>query len=245
MPHKKLVAVLVACSLACFGGWTAAAADGDKPAEPTTAPAQRPTAEGPKKSEVLIYRSRALDKLIARTMDVKEPLATRLENKLVDARLFDNRVLIFAAARKSDACLRFFSILLHGSAMRNGDQEASEELGNFTRLAIDTSSPKEASELKTFFERWHLTAPAGDDVLPAVVEPDGQLVTATTAAELWPGAKREAAPLTAFLKKSTRPCRTRRSVWPMRSFRLAARTNACSSNRAPIGAAGVTFGAVS
>jgi hypothetical protein len=104
MPHKKPVAVLVACSLACFGGWTAAFADGDKPAEPTTAPAKRPTEEGQKKPEVLIYRSPALDKLIARTMEIKEPLATRLESKLVDARLFENRVLIFAAARKSDAC---------------------------------------------------------------------------------------------------------------------------------------------
>jgi hypothetical protein len=203
MLHKKPVAVLVACSLACFSGW--AVADGDKPAEPTTAPAHRPTEEGQKKPEVLIYRSPALDKLIARTMDVKEPLAARLENKLVDARLFENRVLIFAAARKSDACQRFFSILLHGSAMRNGDQEASEQLGNFTRLAIDTSAPAGASELKTFFEKWHLTAPAGDDALLAVVDPDGQLIAATTAAELWPGAKREAAQLTAFLKKNEPP----------------------------------------
>ena len=100
MLHKKPVAVLVACSLACFSGW--AVADGDKPAEPATAPAHRPAEEGQKKPEVLMYRSPALDKLIARTMDVKEPLATRIENKLVDARLFENRVLIFAAARKSD-----------------------------------------------------------------------------------------------------------------------------------------------
>jgi hypothetical protein len=206
MPPRKLVIALIGWSLACFGPLTAASvADDGKPAEPTTAPANRPAEESHKKPQVFVYRSPAVERLIARAMDDKKPLETRLENDLFDARLFANRVLIFAAARKSDACQRFFSILLYGAAMRNGDEKAQAELGNFTHLAIDVSAPGGASELKTFLEKWHLSAPAGDDAVLAVVDHDGQLVAATTAAELWSGAKMEAAPLTTFLKQHEGP----------------------------------------
>jgi hypothetical protein len=201
MPHKKLVVALLACLLGCLGDWTAASvADGDKPSERTTATGSQPADRGQKPSEVLIYRSAALDKFIARAMDKKEPLEARLETALLDARLFENRVLIFAAARKTDACERYFSILFHGLAMHNGDREANEELGNFTRLAIDTSAPGRADEVKALFAKWRLAAPAADDALLAVIAPDGQLVASTTAAALWPG-KQDAAPLTAFLKQ--------------------------------------------
>lgn len=138
---------------------------------------------------------------IERRMNSQEPLDTRLQSALFDARPFENRVLIFAARPKSQACRRYFAILSF-----NGDQTARETVANdFTRLDVDPQAHGRDADVKTFLARWSLTTPGPDDALLAIVDRDGRLVASTTARKLSLGNDGDAEELTVFLKKHEGP----------------------------------------
>jgi hypothetical protein len=150
------------------------------------------------------YQPPTLEQLITRALESKKPLDVRLDDALYDSRLFENRILILATSAKSAACRRIFGIL-YGQESREGDDQAREALGNFTRIQIDSSAPRYAAELKTFLARWNLTSPARDDALLAIVDREGRLVATTTTQELWPKEKPDSKALAAFLKKHEGP----------------------------------------
>ncbi|HEX4070880.1 MAG TPA: thioredoxin family protein, partial [Planctomycetaceae bacterium] len=150
------------------------------------------------------YRPQTLEQQITRALESKKPLDVRLGGALEDARLFENHILIVAVSPKSVACRRIFAIQ-YGEDSHAGDEQASEALGNFTRISIDASAPRYAAELTTFLARWNLTSPAPDDALLAVIDQQGRLVSATTAKELWPKRIRNGEALAAFLKQHEGP----------------------------------------
>jgi uncharacterized GH25 family protein len=150
------------------------------------------------------YRAPTLEKLISKAMDVKKPLAARLQGDCYEARLFENYVLILAGSPKDAACRRFFSILYRRDT-HEGDGEARDTLDNFRLLALDVSRPERAAELKKFLSRSDAPSFSVDDTTFAIVDTEGHLVVATTAKKLWPDKSMDAKALTAFLKQHLPP----------------------------------------
>ncbi|HLN30290.1 MAG TPA: sigma-70 family RNA polymerase sigma factor [Gemmataceae bacterium] len=142
--------------------------------------------------------------LIDRAFAAGEQPPARLQTKLHDARLAEQRVLLFAAAKSSEACQRFFA-LRYSRNRTEVERAAIHALANYTMLALDATEGPAGAPVRTLLERLKLQPPVAEGGTFAILGTDGRVVASTTALALMTGKQLDSKKLVGFLERYAQP----------------------------------------
>jgi hypothetical protein len=145
-------------------------------------------------------REMTLEERAAGMMKVGLPLEVNFKARLRDAKLGNQRLLVFAADTASPTC-REFHVLRHGDAsqVRVADRAVNEALDNYAFMPVDCSPGAPLDAARPWLEQLGAPVPEAGQAVLAVVETDGRLLKASSAAELSTGGRLDAKKLPQFL----------------------------------------------
>ena len=139
---------------------------------------------------------------ISSAMSIDPAPLAKLEPKLRDAKVMEQRVLVIAMARTAPVGRQLLDI--HFGAVKDTDK-IYEEMQNYSLLIVDTAVGPARGAAQSLFERLKLALPADGETLFAILDDNGQVLTRAAGSDVATDGKLSSAKLSAFLKKHVLP----------------------------------------